>query len=264
MKKPNDNNAPITEFFDDEMGNLHVFFNNGKKEFWRFDKVKEMGIDKCVFFLPRRFSELTEITKKCELVYEFMSASTISPVYLYDNKVLIALTPLGGSASANLMEELIHVGIKYFMGMGSCGAIQGVPFEQLFIPTKAIRDEGTSYHYLPPSRYAETSEKLNSSLESILIERKVDFSKGIVWTTDAMYRETPKRIAARIKDGATGVEMETASLAAVAKARGVEYTCLLYYSDFNDGIVWESRIYDRIKLRNEIFNLCLEALMRVK
>lgn len=256
--------APITEFFGDEMTNLDLFFANGKKEFWRFDEVKKMGIDKCLLFFPRHFNELGEIQSKCELVYEFLSASTISPVYLYDKKVLIAMSPLGGAAATNLMEELIYVGIKHFIGVGSCGAITRGDIESFIIPTKAIRDEGTSYHYLAPSRYVSTSERLNTALEKTLKAHKVDYVKSIVWTTDAIYRETPKRIAARIKDGATGVEMETASLASVAKARGVEYSCLLYYSDYNDGVVWESRFYDRIKLRTKIINLAVEALKNAK
>ncbi len=255
---------PITEFFSDKVPNLEAFFANGKKEFWMFDGIKKMGIDKCVFFFPRHFEELKNITKKCELVYEFKSASTISPIYLYDNKVLIALAPLGGPAVANLMEELIYVGIKYFIGTGTCGAIVPIEnYDTYLIPKLAIRDEGVSYHYLPASRTVGTSTLLQNSLKSTLKAHGEKFVSGTVWTTDALYRESPECIAARKSEGATGVEMETASLAAVAKARKVEYACLLYYSDYNDGITWETRIYDRVPIREEIINLSVEALLNI-
>lgn len=253
--------CPIAEFYDDEMNNLFMFFSNGKKEFWRFDKVKEKGINKCILFLARDFNELKNVYDKCELIYKFKSASSISPVYLYDNKVLIALCPLGGAASINLMEELMYVGVTQFIGIGSCGAIIPVDFNELLVPCKSIRDEGSSYHYLPPSRYVETSKMLNEKILRVLTKHKKNFKTSTVWTTDAIYRETPKRINARIKDGAVGVEMECASLSAVAKAKNVHYATLLYYSDYNNGAQWDTRIYDKFELRKEMVDLAVEALL---
>lgn len=255
------NNAPITEFFDDEATSLNMFFSNGKKEFWKFDEVKKLGIDKCLFFFPRHFENLKGIKRKCKLVYEFMSASTISPVYLYDKKVLIALCPLGGAAATNLMEELIFVGIKHFVGTGSCGAIQNIDLDQFFVPYRAIRDEGTSYHYLPPKRFVGTSSNIDAALEKALRKHEKNYTVGVVWTTDAIYRETQKRIFARLKDGAIGVDMETASLAAVAEQKKVDYGCLLYFSDYNNGSLWKSRFYDKIKLRNDVINIAVDALL---
>lgn len=253
--------CPIAEFYDDDMSNLFKFFSNGKKEFWRFEKIKEMGITKCILFFARDFTKLKNVCDKCELVYKFKSASSVSPVYLYDNKILIALCPLGGAASVNLMEELMYVGITQFVGVGSCGAILPVDFNELFIPLRSIRDEGSSYHYLPPSRYVETSQRLNQKIIKVLKAHNKKFKFSTVWTTDAIYRETPKRIEARIKDGAVAVEMECASLSAVAKAKGVEYSTLLYYSDYNNGVDWSTRIYDKFVIREELVNLVAEALL---
>ena len=253
--------CPIAEFYNDDMQNLTMFFSNGKKEFWRFDKVKELNVDKCILFFPRDFKKLKKVYSKCELVYEFKSASSISPVYLYDNKILIALCPLGGAASVNLMEELIFVGIKRFIGVGSCGAITNINFDDYFVPDKAIRDEGSSYHYLPPSKFVESSETLKQNILKVLKENNETFKTGIVWTTDAIYRETPKRIAARLKDGAIAVEMEMASLCAVAKAKNVEYACLLYFSDINNGKIWRTRIYNKYLLREELIKYASMAIM---
>lgn len=254
--------CPIAEYYSDSMDNLFMFFSNGKKEFWRFDKVKKLGITQCVLFFPRDFTKLKSIYNKCKLIYQFKSASSVSPVYLYDSKVLIALCPLGGAASVNLMEELMYVGIKEFVGVGSCGAIVPVNFDEFLVPTKAIRDEGSSYHYLPPSRYVETSPKLSKKLTQVLQTHSEKYKEAIVWTTDAIYRETPKRIEARIADGAIAVEMEVASLSAVAKAKGIEYASLLYYSDYNNGAFWNTRIYDKYFLREKIVRYAIEALLK--
>lgn len=256
---------PILEFYKDESTNLFMFFSNGKKEFWRFEKVKELGIDKCILFFPRDFKKLKNIFSKCELIYEFKSASSISPVYLYDNKVLIALSPLGGPASANLMEELIYVGIKYFIGVGSCGAIVNldIDLDQYFVPIKAIRDEGTSYHYVPATRFIETDKLLCKHITDTLKENHEKHICGTVWSTDAIYRETPSRIQARVADGALGVEMETASLCAVAQAKGVHFASLLYYSDYNNGKLWQTRIYDKYQLRDELVRYAIEAILKI-
>lgn len=257
--------CPILEQFDDELENLSMFFGNGKKALWNFDKIREKKIDKCVIFFPRDFKMLTNIYSKCELIYEFKSASSISPVYLFDNRVLIALSPLGGPAAANLMEELIFVGIKYFIGVGSCGSLanENIDLDQYFVPDKAIREEGLSYHYLPPSRFVETSALLNKAIANILDQYSESHFGGTVWTTDAMYRETPARIAARVADGALGAEMETASLAAIAKAKGLHYSCILYYSDYNNGKLWKTRIYDKYQLREELVLYAIEAILSI-
>ena len=103
-------NAPILEYDEDSADeSKNYFFSAGKKPFEQFDKVKKLGIYKCLIFFPRDFEKLTSIFNKCEKIYDFKSASTYSPVYLYDNKVLIALCPLGGPGAANLMEALEFV-----------------------------------------------------------------------------------------------------------------------------------------------------------
>lgn len=257
--------CPILEQFDDKLTNLSMFLGNGKKALWNFDQIREKKIDRCVMFFPREFKKLTKIYKKCKLIYEFKSASSISPVYLYDDKVLIALSPLGGPAAANLMEELIFVGIKYFIGVGSCGAIKdaNIDPDQYFVPDLAIREEGVSYHYLPPSRFVETSTKLNAAITKTLDKHDEAHFSGIVWSTDAMYRETPARIKARIADGALACEMETASLAAIAKAKKLHYSCILYYSDYNNGKLWHTRIYDKYQLREELVNYAIEAVLSI-
>lgn len=255
--------APILEFDDDDnSAAVEHFFNQGKKDFDRFKKSIKLGIDGCIVFLPRAFNELTEIVKKCELIYEFKSASTISPIYIYDNKILIALCPLGGPAAANLMEELAYVGIKKFFALGSCGCIRpDIDENMLLIPTSAIRDEGLSYHYMPASREVATSPEASRALAAALTKHKLNFTFAKVWTCDAIYRETPNRIARRRKEGAIAVEMECASFAAIANYRGLIFGQVLYMSDFILDNIWQLRIYDKIALRTKLTLACVDACL---
>ena len=259
-------NSPILEFDDDSsLTTNEQFFSNGKKEFWRFNSARKKGIDKCIIFLPRSFSDLENIFKYCVLVYEFKSASTISPVYLYKNEVFVALCPLGGPASANLIEELSHVGIKTFLAFGTCGCLNSkLDATTLIIPTSAIRDEGISYHYLPPSRDVRTSEKVNNALANTLKEQKLNYVFAKIWTTDAIYRETPSRIERRKAEGAIAVEMECASIAAVCKYKGLDFGELLYISDSVSSGDWKWRIYNKLKLREKLFYVCYNAIKAVE
>ena len=256
---------PILEFDSDSAeGAQEYFFNQGKKDFRKLKKANEMGIDKCVLFLPRHFEQLKQYRKRCKLIYEFKSASTISPVYLYDNKLLIALCPLGGPAVANLVEELEYNGIKKFIACGTCGLInQSKNIENFFVPTSAIRDEGLSYHYVTPSREISLSKKFVNAIANSLQEYGVDYYKGTVWTIDAIYRETPKRIKRRLKEGAIAVDMECASLAAVCKYNKCEFGSLLYFSDSTDGHKWNWRFYDKIALRSLMLEICIKTLEKL-
>ena len=256
--------APILEWDDDHAEEAkNYFFADGKKDFGAFKEMKKLGINKCLIFYPRAFNECTEIFNKCKKIYDFKSASTISPVYLYDNKILIAMGPLGDSASANLMEELDFVGITKFIACGSCGCIvDDVDIEDLFfIPTTAIRDEGVSYHYVPANRYIETNKKVNKALETILHKYNQPYITGCTWTIDSLYRETPNRTARRRKEGAIGVEMECAALAAVAEHNGLEFGELLYFTDKVGAQSWKWRRYDKVQLRTHLLKICIDALM---
>lgn len=255
-------NAPILEFDqEDTTTSKNQFFNQGKKEFWRFIEARKNGINECILFFPRAFNELQEIIVDCKLVYEFKSASSISPIYIYKNSILIAITPLGGPAAANLIEELSYVGVKRFIAMGSCGCLDDrLPSSCLIIPTSAIRDEGVSYHYLPASRDVSTSKTLNNVIGETLKKYKLDYVFAKIWTTDAIYRETPSRIQRRKAEGAIAVEMECASLAAVCLSKNIEFSEILYISDVITNDSWKLRRYDKIKLRTKLVKICYETL----
>jgi len=141
------------------------------------------------------------------------------PLYEIDfqGKRLATFHPGVGSALAGgMLEETIPHGCCKFIACGGCGVLdQEIPVGTLIVPTTAIRDEGTSYHYLPPEREIQAHPEAVSSIEKILKSHKVPYLLGKTWTTDAPYRETHQKVHHRRSEGCLAVEMEAAAFFAI-------------------------------------------------
>jgi len=126
-----------------------------------------------------------------------------------------------GGPYAVLVAEQLHVsGARALVGLTSAGRVNpSVPVPSLVVATSAIRDEGTSYHYLPAADVVAAPTKLAASLYDGLQGLGLPVSRGLVWTTDAPYRETVEELAEHARRGALAVEMQAASLFAFAQAR---------------------------------------------
>lgn len=121
--------------------------------------------------------------------------SEIGPndVYLLEREVPIALAHpgVGAPLAAGFLEELIALGGRAFIAVGGAGAlVPELTLGHVIVPTAAIRDEGTSYHYLPASREVEPTPRALEAILATLTEREVPFVTGKTWTTDAIFRET--------------------------------------------------------------------------
>src|SRR5204863_3248704 len=101
--------------------------------------------------------------------------------------------------------------------------------------------EGTSFHYLPPSRVVDADPEGVAAAIGLLEERGVPFLTGKVWTTDAIYRETRQKVDRRRDEGCLVVEMEAAAFFAVARFRGIRFAQLLYGGDDLSGSEWNAR-----------------------
>jgi uridine phosphorylase len=130
------------------------------------------------------------------------------------------------------------------------------------LTTSAIRDEGTSYHYLPPARSAAPTAEAVAALETVLRRHRVPFVAGATWTTDGFYRETRAKVARRVEEGCITVEMEAAALFAVAAFRRVPLAMLLTTSDDLSGDDWsgfsDGTDHDG---RWQLFQLAAEAVL---
>ena len=125
----------------------------------------------------------------------------------------------------------------------------------------AIRDEGFSYHYVEASRYIYTKKEVTDKIASFLDERKVPYLRGLVWTTDALFRETADRVEQRKVEGAKIVEMEQSGCIAVAQFRGFDYGAIIYGGDDVASEEWSDRGWNtRHGIRYNLIMLCKEIV----
>lgn len=175
--------------------------------------------------LKRKFR--TKTTKFAAYEYPMLK-------FEYKNKRIgaIQIPGIGAPHIITVVEELIALGAKYFIALGYAGGLQKhAKPGSLILASKAIRDEGTSYHYGKPSKYSYPSSMMNDLLEISLRTNKLNYIKGPTWTTDAPYRETIVELKQFKKEGVLTVEMEASALFAVAECRKVHLSVLLTISD---------------------------------
>ena len=167
------------------------------------------------------------------------------PVYRFavpGGVVALAHPGVGAPLAAGFLEEVIALGARRVIACGGAGVLDsGIDVGAVLVPTAAVRDEGTSYHYLPPSREVDVQAAVLATIQSTLAAQHIDYRLVKSWTTDAFFRETPARIARRRADGCACVEMETSALCAVAQFRGVAFGQLLYGGDDVGGDEWDHR-----------------------
>lgn len=150
-----------------------------------------------------------------------------------DNTPTLLVYPsAGGSASVMEVELLIASGIDKIVAFGTCGSMSTkIAKNTLLIPISAKREEGTSYHYLPPSETVDQSAESIKALEDTFKESNEEYVIGKIWTIDAIYRETPGKLEKLQKTGYIGVDMELASLLAMAKFREIKFAEFLIADD---------------------------------
>ncbi|MEM1570488.1 MAG: nucleoside phosphorylase [Candidatus Bathyarchaeia archaeon] len=146
----------------------------------------------------------------------------------------------GAPASVLLAEALIISGVKRLVVFGEAGAIHPkMRIGDILIPTFAVREEGTSYHYLPYGVSAGPSQKLLRKLKYLLDKTGFTYEEGGIWTTDAPLRETRQKVLTYGGLGVLAVDMECSALFAVSKYRRVECVAMLTISDELYGRVWK-------------------------
>jgi uridine phosphorylase len=160
----------------------------------------------------------------------------ISRLYVADpSDAGLSLTgPLIGAPYATmLLETLIAWGANKIIFFGWGGSIcEKVKIGDLIVPTSAIIDEGTSRHYQDQdTRVALPSELMITKLKSELDQNQINFHLGPIWTTDAVYRETPGKVEYYQRQEAIGVEMEISALFTVARFRRVDIGALVIVGD---------------------------------
>jgi uridine phosphorylase len=200
------------------------------------------------------------------LLKQLRSEMGVHPIYAfnYAGQTVVLFHPgVGAPLAAGLLEGVIALGCRKFIACGGAGVLdRDIAMGHLLIPTAAIRDEGTSYHYLPPAREVAAHPAAVAAIEVALQQHQVDYLLTRTWTTDAFYRETRPKVARRKAEGCLAVEMEAAALFAVAQFRGVPLGHILYSGDNLAGEAWESRDWNKHwSLREKLVGLATEACL---
>ncbi len=154
-------------------------------------------------------------------------------LYQPDNAPFAVIaSPMGAPMAVMLLEQLIALGARYVLYLGFCGALD--PRYRIgdgFLPTQALREEGTSYHYLPADIVPCASSRIQTHVYNQAAAQQFPVQQGPIWTTDAPYRETAQKIVRFQAAGIHAVDMEMAALFAVAQYRGCDVGALLLVSD---------------------------------
>lgn len=171
----------------------------------------------------------------------------ICEVTLDGQRIVIALASVGAPASAALFETMIAVGCTNFVAIGSSGGLVAEhPPGTVVVPDAAIRDEGVSYHYAPAERLAHPDAELQHALRKAFTAAGQSPVTGNLWTTDAFFRETPDKVAARVGEGAVAVDMEASALATIASFRSVRLGHAVYMADTLHSDEWDpTRLVER-------------------
>ena len=169
---------------------------------------------------------------------------------------------VGAPMTAVLAEELAAWGARQFIIIGLAGAVSpNLPPGAMAVANKALRDEGTSHHYLPPQRYVDASHGLTAVIQQAFTQQNIPFAIGPSWTTDAPYRETAMEVQQYQQEGILTVDMEAAALFAVAECRGLEAAAVFCISDSIAHGRWQP-VADRKAVERRLFDL-FDALIPV-
>ena len=175
---------------------------------------------------------------------------------------------LGAPACVGCFEDVIALGARRIILLGNCGVLdRSIKDCGIIIPTRAIRDEGTSYHYAPAADYIDVNRKYVEEFTAVLEEFGYPYVRGTTWTTDAFFRETRGKVERRKAMGAVCVEMECAAMQAMCDFRGVEFFQFLYAGDNLDHSNWDPRSLSgtaRLEDKEKIALLAFELACRIE
>jgi uridine phosphorylase len=170
---------------------------------------------------------------------------------------------IGAPVVVTLLEELIAFGVKEFVSIGLAGSLQkSLDIGDLVVCDRAIRDEGTSYHYLKSSKFAVASKAMTKRITCALDSASEKYVVGTSWTVDAPYRETVAEAKRYQKEGVLTVEMEASALFAVAKYRNVDIGAIFTISDSLAELEWKPKFHARKTKRGleDLYRLAIDVL----
>lgn len=180
-----------------------------------------------------------------EKIAESRVANMVIPVYKTTYRgveLALFLSDVGAPPCVALLEDIFAMGAKKVVMFGTCGVLDSAIADcSIIIPDAAVRDEGTSFHYAPPSDEIAVNTKYIGAFREMLDRIGCTYTVGKTWTTDGIYRETKAKVARRKEAGCICVDMECSAVAALAQFRGKDVFQFFYAADNLDAEVWDER-----------------------
>ncbi len=199
--------------------------------------------------------EIIDFLNRSHPIYNF-TAGTVDVSFISPG--------FGAPLSAAFLELMIDLGGREFIVIGTAGSlIPSVKRNELLVPCKALRDEGTSFHYAKPSRHTFPDEHERKKMTEYLINHDIPFKEGIVWTCDGIYRETHNKMIRLVREGCICVDMESAALFAVAAYHNVSITSLLVAADSLASGAWNPEppaVSSKYGSAAEMLNIAIDVL----
>ena len=193
-----------------------------------------------------------------------------TPVYniKYKNtEIVLFMSFVGAPACVVEYEEAFAMGLEKLVVFGTCGVLdKSIEDLAIIIPTSAIRDEGTSYHYKEASDEIEVNKYHKDKFIKLLKEHNYSYTEGKTWTTDGPYRETRNKVLKRKEQGCICVEMECSAISALADFRNKEIFQFFYAADNLDSAKWDQRSLgnnDRLNDKEKIGLLAVELAAEI-
>lgn len=218
-------------------GDLPILQYDGAKEAIRPD-FEHFGFTLpkagCLAFLSERRIQNFVSALHGKKIGEFISITKRFPVFtvfIDGQEIALMQAPVGAPAAVMMAERLFAYGVQKLEAVGCCGVLKAVKENQFFIVEKAVRDEGTSYHYLPPAADISLDEEGIRAAKDVLENFHIPYSLETTWTSDGFFRETKDKIAYYRHQGVTAVDMECAALAACARFRKRVFGQVLFTAD---------------------------------
>ncbi len=234
-----------------------------------FSPVPDMPERAVACFSHVTFSRLLDTLGGEEIAHS-ASANGDIPVYKTNYAgipLALFMMPVGAPLCIGAMEEIAAMGVQKFVIFGTCGVLDRTIQDcAVILPTSALRDEGTSFHYAPPSDEISCNVDTAPVFARLLKELDIAYMTGKSWTTDAFYRETPEKVARRREAGCICVEMECASTAAWAAFRKKQVLHFFYAADNLDAEKWDPRAlgnHSMKEVKDRIAILAAEAAIRI-
>ena len=221
---------------------------------------------KCVFAFLGDYIDTYASQTDTQQVSRFISATKHYPIYITNYKgaeIVLCQAPVGAAAAVQLLDWLIGYGVREIISAGSCGVLEQFPESTFLVPKLALRDEGTSYHYAPPSRFMEINGRARQAIQETILEHGMKYQEVSTWSTDGFFRETKEKVAYRKSEGCSVVEMECSALAACAAFRSATWGMILYTADS----LADVEKYDMRNWGGNAYEygltLCLDAVMKL-